>query len=173
MCVNKKQMHYGAVLAKICGSSEAVRLIERSKDDREIYQVDGLARCQEPIYFYLKYSASPREVRRTGGHSWAFSFSEAHIQRLRELLDRQGTTYVALVCGRKSFECNEPPIQICLISDVELRKLLDLTMSCPGSIRVEYQRGKQLRVFGSRKIAEPLLVPANRLDDMTSSDSAA
>lgn len=43
MCVNEKQMHYGAVLAKIlCGNPAAIRLIERHKHEKEVYQVDGL-----------------------------------------------------------------------------------------------------------------------------------
>lgn len=174
MCVTEKDVYHGSVLAKIlCGNPGALRLIEWRSDERTVYQVDGLLNRRESAYFYLKYCAAPKEVKKTNGHCWNFTFSADHIQHLRELMEKEGETYVTLVCGRESIKDSTPPIQICLLFEDEIRGLLNLDALDPGGIRVEYRPAKQLRAFKYRNSEKSLSIPANRLDKMTSGVSAA
>lgn len=152
--IKKYELMHGAVLTRICRNDQPVALtLIESDDQRATYKLN------DSILLYMKYSTSPRG---NGKLIWKYTFTSDHIRDLQKHM-MENTVYMALVCGCENLE-NTNDMQICFLESEDIKACLDLSFADQQTITVEAKRNESLRVYGSARDKDKLIVARNRLD---------
>jgi hypothetical protein len=98
------------------------------------------------IRLWFKYASADTEP-------WHFTFQLGDLRDLQDDAALMAQIFVVLTCGYQT---------ICCLSLAEVQSLIDLDSARAQWVKVSAEQGRQMRVTGSIRTREPLLVPHNR-----------
>lgn len=138
MDIQKKHIYLGAALAQIV-EHDSFKALNRASKRYGHFLVNT------NIQFFSKYSSMDANRHQ-------FTFTPADVQDIRAARQVAAKLFIVLVCGETT---------ICCMSYEEWSAMLDDSATGQQCIYVSNEKGKQLRVSGTKNSKTPALVPRN------------
>ncbi|WP_139492168.1 hypothetical protein [Brevibacillus dissolubilis] len=143
--LRKADYYYGALLSVLINSGLVPALFEKDNEKRQIYKITT---NKDNYIIYSKYHTSPTGTK---NFSWAFTFTEAEIEEIKELKKHSGKVVFALICSQK--QLNDYNQEIAIVSWDEFIQCVQINkQEYKGSPRlsVRLMKGSHyLRIYGS------------------------
>ncbi len=156
MAIKDFELYHGAVLTRILRKDikTSLKLVETNKDSSSTYIIN------DEIALYITY----RSPIKTDKHlRWSFSFSENQLKEINKYSNYK--LMFALACINKEYEGYNS--EICILSEEEILKLIDLNAINDQRINVYLEKGKSFRVDGTlNPRTKKLTVSKNRINNL-------
>ncbi len=126
MAIRDLDLYHGAALTKIV-EHKSFKALNKGSERYGHYLIN--ADC----HLFVKYATN-------GSSPWHFTFTDEHLDGIRNVVAANADIFIALVCGRTT---------ICLLREEDFRSVLDVDSTQTQSVKVEVPPNKGCRVSGT------------------------